>query len=109
LRVGIATKKKPSQVFAMIATATIAATTTKMLGITKLTRAIAGSKKIMRTKTKNINWTSHNQQRKALNFRADIDRTRTQTYYLELIIAGLLGASVVLALLIGHQIYFAGL
>ena len=47
MRVGIATKKKPSQVFAMIATATIAETTTKMLGITKLTKPIAGSKKIM--------------------------------------------------------------
>ena len=45
MRVGIATKKKPSQVFAMIATATIAETTTKMLGILKLTKAIAGSKK----------------------------------------------------------------
>ena len=45
MRVGIATKKKPSQVFAMIATATIAETTTKMLGILRLTKPIAGSKK----------------------------------------------------------------
>jgi hypothetical protein len=30
----------------MIATATIAATTTKMLGITKLTKVIAGNKEI---------------------------------------------------------------
>jgi len=37
-------KTKPSQVFAMIVSAMIAVTTTKMLGISRLTKVIAGSK-----------------------------------------------------------------
>ena len=53
---------------------------------------------------KNTNWTSYNQQRKALGIRADINRYRKQAFYLDLIIAGLLGASAALVFVIIHQI-----
>ena len=56
----------------------------------------------------NIKWTSYNEQRKNVTLPADINRYRKQVYYLQLITAGLLGASAALVFVIIHQIYFVG-
>jgi hypothetical protein len=56
--------------------------------------------------TKKTNWTSYKQQQRNLTLQADINRYRKQGHYLELIIAGLLGASAALGFVIIHQIFF---
>jgi hypothetical protein len=48
-------------------------------------------------------YTSYKQIRKNLNLKADIARTRRQSYYLELIISALVGASITLMGVIAHM------
>ena len=48
-------------------------------------------------------YTSYNRIRKNLNLQADIVRARKQTYYLELTISALVGASITLMGVIAHM------
>ena len=49
------------------------------------------------------NWTSYNQQRRNLNVKAEIQRYKKQTWYLELAIAACLGAALALGFVLAHQ------
>ncbi|MBC8395185.1 MAG: hypothetical protein H8E05_00650 [Bacteroidetes bacterium] len=52
--------------------------------------------------TKNMKWTSYNQQRAERNLDADIQRTKKHIFYCNLIIAACSGASVVLIGVLFH-------
>ncbi|MBC8395108.1 MAG: hypothetical protein H8E05_00260 [Bacteroidetes bacterium] len=52
--------------------------------------------------TKNMKWTSYNEQRARLTEEADIQRTKKHVFLCDIIISACLGASIVMAAILIH-------